>query len=238
MKHASRFLALLLIASGCGSAEPGTLDTGKSDAETADSVVLDTTPDSLDSASDAGAADMWAGQDGQLDGAPESGQPGNDAGPSEPDAMPPGMDARPDLPAAPDALAPDAGTAPEASADRTPDAVSDAADADAGTAPDGAADARADGAGDGGVEPLCTSTLPACDRANATDALIRATFPQPCTPDGLRKCGGVNRGVLETLPMICNRGMWRLAGSWSGVQWVPLYECSVGCPSVGSFCGP
>ncbi len=186
---------------------------------------------------------MWAGQDGQLDGAPDGGQPGNDAGPSGPDALPPMEDARPDLGALQDAMAPRDG------GDGTADAGKDAADAgtaqDAVSVPDGAADARADGAvtdvadaGDGGVEPLCTSTLPACTQANATDAVIRATFPQPCTPDGLRKCGGVYRGVLETLPMICNRGMWRLAGSWSGVQWVPLYQCSVGCPSAGSFCGP
>jgi len=136
-----------------------------------------------------------------------------------PDAIDSGVDARPD--SAPTVDANDAAT----------DAGSDGATSDGGNATDAPADS--------GLAPICPDTsVPKCQAANDTDAVIQATFPQACTPEGLRKCGGVFRGVVETLPMNCLMGRWRLAGYWSGVQWVPSYECSKGCGAAGKLCDP
>lgn len=171
------------------------------------------------------------GQVGKVDAAPEAAAPdatpppSPDAGPSGPDAAPPTLDARTDSAPAPDAVAqPDGGHGGDASAppaDVAGDAAPDAAPGDAGT----------------GADPVCTSPLPACTNAISADEAIRATFTKPCTPEGDKKCGGVYRGVVETLPMVCRSGQWRLAGSWSGVQWVPGHECSTGC-AAGKVCNP
>jgi len=140
----------------------------------------------------------------------------------------------------------DTGSTPEASPPPVEAGVDAGTDAGGDSAPtvdaappssDGAPSTDATDAGTT-VDPVCSSPMPACQRAIETDDLIRATFPQPCAPEGDRKCGGVWRGVVETLPMICRDGRWRLAGSWSGVQWAPLYTCSAGCGAAGKICTP
>lgn len=147
----------------------------------------------------------------------------------------PTHDAGQAIDATPEAAAPEA-SSPEA-APPVVDAGTDAAKIDATPTAD-AAPPAIDANDAGGVEPVCTSTSAACQRAIETDALIRATFPQPCTPEGDRKCGGVFRGVVETLPIVCRSGMWRLAGSWSGSQWVAGHSCSMGCGAAGKICDP
>jgi hypothetical protein len=170
---------------------------------------------------------------------------GNDAPATETSSSPEAGSAI-DAPAKVDA---DAGTtAPEASTpDATPtpavDAGNDGAIAtEAGTdsAPtvDAAPPSSDAGTDAGDVDPVCTSPATACQRAIETDSLVRSTFPQPCAVEGERKCGGVWRGVVETLPMICRDAHWRLAGSWSGAQWMPLYTCSSGCGAAGKICNP
>lgn len=101
-------------------------------------------------------------------------------------------------------------------------------------------DAGAMSDADAGTEPpVCPMpSAPSCANAIAADRAIQDTFTKPCDPEAFRQCGGVNRGVVVTYPMICREGRWRLAGYWSGVQWVALYECSQGCGAAGKLCDP
>ncbi len=162
-------------------------------------------------------------------------------------------DTPPDAVPTPDAIAPalDAGTHTEAAtpeaAPPTPEAGAPAPEAatpeaappvpDAGTtAPDSAP------AGDAGTDaappPICTAPSASCAAANQEDARVRATFPIPCTPEGFRQCGGVRNGtVVETIPLLCRMGEWRLAGSQVGNVWVVAYQCSAGC-AEGKLCAP
>jgi hypothetical protein len=126
--------------------------------------------------------------------------------------------------AGPDSRGPDAAPPPPPDADAAPPTMPDAGPA---------IDARADA----GPTPVCTSSSPSCDAAVKADERVRATFTEACAPEGFRQCGGVPNGVVETLPLICRMGAWRLAGMASGSQWVPAYECSKGC-AAGKLCDP
>jgi hypothetical protein len=177
--------------------------------------------------------------------------PGTDAAPTVDSGAGQVADARHEADAAPaldvarvDVAPPDAGASPEASSP-APDAGSTGADAappriDAGIDAGGAKDAVAGDVDAGNAVPICPGPATACDDANTSDALIRATFTQACTA-GLGKCGGVLRdGIVDTLPMVCwaPPGTWRLAGSWSGSQWVAAFTCSKGCGAAGKLCDP
>jgi hypothetical protein len=139
-----------------------------------------------------------------------------------------------------DAGTPDAdASAPEAS---TPDARSGDGAVPSTDAGDSGHDAGTDSGGDAGVVPICSAPVAGCDGPNKSDAQIRAQFPQACsTTVGFRKCGGVYwpapDNITETLPMLCLNGQWRLGGSWSGSQWVPSHNCSMGC-AAGQLCNP
>jgi hypothetical protein len=106
------------------------------------------------------------------------------------------------------------------------DAASDRVTADAG----GAADAPSE------AGLVCSGPAVPCDSVNRDDAAIRATFTKPCT-EGDRKCGGIRVDVVETVPMICRSGAWRLAGVWTGEIWSPFFMCSRGC-AAGLLCDP
>ncbi len=152
-----------------------------------------------------------------------------------PDAIAPAVDSgKGGETAAPEAAppAPDAGNpAPEAAAPETSSPAPDAGPTapDAGPAREAGADAAA---------LICTAPSVSCAGANAADARVRATFPLPCAPEGFQQCGGVRGGtVVETLPLLCRMGVWRLGGSQIGTVWVGAYECSAGC-AEGKLCNP
>ena len=215
-------LALLLAVAGCSSAAdaPGNFTTPTPEADAGHDVIAPPTP-----GTDAAPT---------VDGGTDGGQVADAA--HEADAAP-AIDSGAKVDA-------DAGTSPEATPP-TDDAAPPGTDAapprvDAGN--DGAppsSDAAAADVDAGNSDPICPDiSRPSCREATESDAAIRAAFPQPCSPEGLRKCGGVDRGgVIDTLPMVCRMGAWRLAGSWSGVQWVATYECSNGC-AAGKLCDP
>lgn len=226
------FFVLLTLVTGCAM-------------ETAPAITRDpAAPDALAPTPDAGMPDPGSDSAPPTDpirpdaGVIEGGQEGGatptpDAGPATPDAVPPSQDGGPDAVATPDAGWSDGG------ADTGPDATGpDVAPDMQPTADAGDAGATSDADSGAGVDPVCTSPLPECGQALAADQAIRDQFTKPCSPEAFRQCGGVYRGVVETLPMVCRDGRWRLAGSWSGVQWVPLYMCSRGCGAAGKLCDP
>ena len=157
-----------------------------------------------------------------------------DAGTLSPDAAPvtapdsapsTSPDAAPDAAPTPDPVPPRADAAPP-----SVDAAKPVVDAGRDVAPD---------AGSTGPAPICNSPSPACVTAQHDDDLIRATFTAPCAPDGLAKCGGLEQPdhIVETLPIICKAGAWRLAGGWYGGAWIGGHDCSQGCAS-GQICDP
>lgn len=232
MKTTAYLSAVLLLAAGC-AVQPAAF-APEGDGEPTSDAAPPTTPGADgDGGRTVDSAPQVSGDGGKVDAlAPEaatpeaSTPPAPDAGPSGPDALPPtvdgGADSRPATDAREAGQNQDAGTDSPAPIDAGSDAAPDAVPGDAGTA----------------VEPVCTSTLPACKQATDADDAVRATFTKPCTPEGLVKCGGVYRGVVETLPIICRQGIWRLDGYWSGVQWVPGHTCSMGCGAAGKICDP
>jgi hypothetical protein len=156
--------------------------------------------------------------------------PSPDAGPAvpSPDAAPPvpGPDAAPPVTVATPDAAPDAGKAPDSAPPRA-DAAPPSKDAAAPVVD----------AGPTGPAPICNSPSQACVSAQHYDDLIRATFPAPCAPNALSKCGGLEQmHVVETILMTCKMGAWRLAGVWTGSSWVGD-GCSRGCAS-GQICDP
>jgi hypothetical protein len=220
--------ALLLAVAGCSSAveAPGDFTTPTPEADAGHDVIAPPTP-GTDAAP---TVDGGAGPDGQAADAQHEADatPAIDAGSK--------VDAVPDAGTSPEATPPtvDAGTTDADAAPPRVDAGSDAAppSSDAATA-----DVDA-----GNSDPICPDvSKPACKAATQSDDMIRATFTQPCSNSGVgsRMCGGVDYGggVVETLPMLCINGQWRLAGSWSGLQWVTPFTCSTGC-AAGKLCTP
>jgi hypothetical protein len=209
----------LLLAVGCSSADATFPDPPSTPPDAGEVSPDGSSPDALE---EGGAVGVDGGTMAP-DATPDSGAPLPDAAP---DSGPPSFDAGTDAPRSADAL----------------DAAADGATLDSGTdaprLPDAGSDAR-DGAtsSDAGLAPICVSPYPACAQAIESDALVQATFPQPCSPDDLRKCGGVYRGVVETLPLVCRGGRWRLAGAMYDTQWVAGYMCSAGC-AQGKLCDP
>ncbi len=157
-----------------------------------------------------------------------------DAAPVTPDAIAPALDAGTPAEGGGEAAAPtpEAGNpAPEAAASETSSPAPDA-----GTVPPEAGP-PADAGTDAGP-PICTAPSASCAMANQYDARLQMTFTAPCSPEGLRMCGGLRTGtVVETIPMLCRNGAWRLGGSQIGSVWVPAYQCSAGC-AEGRLCNP
>lgn len=153
--------------------------------------------------------------------------------------------AAPKVDAGREAASPD--SAPEAAApapDATADAGLDVARAEA-TAPDAAATPDADAQAlveasapeaapkqDAAAEAATVDAAPTSDSGRPTTAqTIAATFPEGCSADGTRKCGGVTPaadGIVETWPLSCYHGAWILAGG---------FECSHGC-AARTLCTP
>jgi hypothetical protein len=216
---------LIPLVFACSSSDPIVLGSDAGPLPDAgqhlpDSLTPDSTADSAPDAAPDGGPEPEAGTDAP---APEAGPPAVDAGP---DSLPPGVDVLTDVPALADVVGADT-----ASQDAAPDRAVDDVASDA-------RDALTTADADAGFVPVCDVAVPSCASAMEADALIRATFPQPCTPEADRKCGGVFTGsVVTTFPMVCRSGQWRLAGGQSGSQWVPAYQCSVGC-AQGKICGP
>lgn len=159
---------------------------------------------------------------------PDAGTLSPDAAPViDTDSAPPSTspDAAPDAAPVPDPVPPKADAAPP-----KVDAAKPVVDAGRDVAPD---------AGSTGPAPICPSPTPACVTAQHDDDLIRATFTAPCAPNGLAKCGGLEQPdhIVETLPIICKEGVWRLAGGWYGGAWIGGHDCSQGCAS-GQICDP
>jgi len=219
MKYA---FCLIPLVFACSSSDPIVFDSDAGPLPDAGQHLPDSlTPDSTADSAPDGGPEPEAGTDAP---APDAAPPATDAGP---DGLPPGVDVRTDVPALADVVGADTASQ-DAAPDRAVDVASDVRDA-------GSTDAAAD---TGVVVPVCDVAVPACTSAQEDDALIRATFPQPCTPEADRKCGGVWTGSLvTTFPMVCRSAQWRLAGSMSGSQWVPWYQCSMGC-AQGKICGP
>jgi hypothetical protein len=229
------FLAALLLATGCAVQTAPTLGTPDPVDPTPDAAAptsdAPTTLPGSDVRTDAGGPEVSGPLDGGgvLRGDADAATPPAADGQPTPEAAPPSVDSGTDGASAPDA------TSPEAGVDV---AVPDGAGGDA--PPVG--DAGPPGTDSGNADPVCTaSQSPSCTGANAADQTIRETFIKPCTPEGLQMCGGITRGtsgVVETLPMVCRAGQWRLAGYWGGANWVALYTCSKGCGTAGKLCDP
>lgn len=223
---------LLLAAAGCGSAP----DT-----------VTDTAPDA--------AGDVLAPPTPTTTGTVPP-PPVPDAGADTRGASDAGADTRADTVPTVDAVRPPDATPIEGGVDAPTEAGaldSGAPTSDVGAIEASAPDARVDSVAvadavatvdavrDAAGDPVCPVPNAECKRVNDTDARVRATFPAPCSPELARQCGGVQPPpggtVVETLPLVCRAGAWRLAGAWSGVQWVPYFECSRGC-AEGMLCDP
>ena len=163
----------------------------------------------------------------------------DDAGDATPDQDASSLDGLGD-----DAPASDAGTgadgvleggAPDARGDTGNDARADSTVIDARA--DVASIDAADAADSGAVRPICEVPYPACVHAIEVDAQVRAAFPGPCSPQYQRMCAGMPTAPVETLPVLCYEGLWRLSGGMSGTQWVAGHNCSMGCQS-GKLCNP
>lgn len=233
------FALAVLLAAGCSSGGAEPVDTDPPAPDAGGDVLAPPTTTTTGMAGAAGAGSAGKGGSGGATGGGAgtggtggaagsgggSAGTGGGAGAGTAGAGSPTIDAgRPDADAsAPEASAPEAGGGDGA-----------VPPADAATA-----DVRNDAGTDAGVAPICPSPSAACDEPNRSDAAIRATYVQPCGPDGLQKCGGIDYGggVIDTLPMVCRSAMWRLAGTWSGSQWVAAYSCSGGC-AAGKLCDP
>lgn len=236
MMRSATALALTLLLAGCSSAGEDVSfrpdPTPEADAG-GDVVPMPTSTGSGGASGSAGVGNAGSGGTGGASGgsagavtAGSAGTGGGGTAVAPIDSGAPTADAATTMPEA----GPDTASAPDAGADSGAPRID--AGGDAAVASDTTDGATAD--------PICTAAPPKCDGPNRTDAQIRAAFTTPCSPEWLQKCGGVYSpppdDVTETIPMLCKSGIWRLAGSWSGSQWVS-YECSHGC-AAGQLCDP
>ena len=224
-----RYLFLSLLCAACSNTD----DVTFADAPEAGTDAPTSTTDG--GAGEAGEDGGGAVEGGAVDtGAPDGGELVVDAGRGDVTATA-DADAGGGRDAANDARV-DAGTGTDGAVDAPPTTVDAPSSIDAGTDATGGTDAPATDSGT--LAPICPAPSdPKCQVANAADEAIQMQFPQPCSPEGLHKCGGVFRGVVETLPMICYMSRWRLAGYWTAGQWVATYECTASCGS-GKLCDP